>query len=205
MNNVIAISFEDDANAYAALTELRELDSQGQLEIAEASVVTREADGQVVEKDQLGTFEGLGAAGGGLIGLLVGIIGGPFGILVGGVSGVLIGSLFDVSEMEETESVLGEISRSVTAGHPALIARVSEPSPEPADAAMAELGGTVLRRSVSDVEAEIAAAEKVQREAKREARKQLIQERHDRDKAQVHAKVEELKSKLHRRAPSAAS
>jgi hypothetical protein len=46
---------------------------------------------------------------------------------------------------------------------------VTEPSPDAVDTAMERLDGTVLRRSTDDVEAEIAAAEKAQREAKREA------------------------------------
>ena len=63
---------------------------------------------------------------------------------------------------------------------------------------MAQVGGTVARRSVADVEAEIAAAESAQRKAKREARKELIRERDQHDKAAVQAKLEELKTKLHR-------
>ena len=63
---------------------------------------------------------------------------------------------------------------------------------------MAQVGGTVVRRSVADVEAEIAAAESAQRKAKREARKELIRERDQHDKAAVQAKLEELKTKLHR-------
>src|SRR5512138_3085415 len=105
MDNVIAVSFEEDANAYSALTKLKELDSQGQLEIEDASVVARDADGYVLEKDRIGAFALPGTAGGGLIGLLVGIIGGPLGVLIGGASGALIGSLIDAAEMDETESV----------------------------------------------------------------------------------------------------
>ena len=50
---------------------------------------------------------------------------------------------------------------------------VDEQSTEVLDAAMSDLGGTVLRRPVVDVEAEIAAAEDAERKAKREARKEL--------------------------------
>ena len=40
------------------------------------------------------------AASGGLIGLLVGIIGGPLGMLIGGAYGMLVGSLFDIDEVD---------------------------------------------------------------------------------------------------------
>ena len=45
--------------------------------------------------------------------------------------------------------------------------------PEAVDAVMAHLNGTVLRRSFLDVQAEIAAAEDAQREAKKKARTEL--------------------------------
>jgi hypothetical protein len=63
---------------------------------------------------------------------------------------------------------------------------------------MSDLGGTVLRRSVADVEAELAVAEDAARKAKREARKELIQSRHDQNKAAIHAKVDKLQTKLGR-------
>ena len=74
---------------------------------------------------------------------------------------------------------------------------MDEPSTEVVAAAMADLGGTVARRSVADVEAEIAAAEDAERKAKQEARKELNRQRREHDKAAVNAKVAELKAKLH--------
>jgi uncharacterized membrane protein len=203
--SVIAVSFEDDDNAYGALTLLKELDSQHQVGVQEAVVVVREPDGRVIEKDRVAAFGMPSTLGGGLVGLLVGIIGGPLGMLIGGTAGLFVGSLFDIEDADDTDSALGAISSSARPGHTALLAVVTEQSPEVIDAAMSRLGGTVLRRSVYDVEAEIAAAEEAERKAKREARKSLLRGRRQRDKEAVHAKVDELKAKLHHRekAPSA--
>jgi uncharacterized membrane protein len=195
--SVIAVSFDDDQNAYNALTALKELDSQKRVGIQEAAVVVRREDGQVVEKDRIAAPDLPGMASGGLIGLLLGIIGGPLGMLIGGTGGLMIGSLFDIYDMEETESALGAISSTVRIGTPTLVAVIGEQSPEVVDVAMSGLGGTVVRRPVADVEAEIAAAEEAERKAKREARKELIRGRHDHDKAAVKAKLDELKGKLH--------
>jgi uncharacterized membrane protein len=197
--NVIAVSFEDDRNAYKALTSLKELDSQQRVRVAEAVVVERGEDGQVVEKDRVESTSLPGTASGGLIGLLIGVIGGPLGVLVGGTYGLFVGSLFDLSDIEEADSALAQISGSVGLGHTALLAVVDERSPEVVDAAMADIDGTVARRSVADVEAEIAAAESAERKAKAEARKELIRERRERDTAAVQAKLQELKTKLHGR------
>ena len=194
--SVIAVSFDEDNNAYAGLSRLKELDSQGRRRLDEASVVVRGEDGQVVEKDHVeSTFPTI-TAGAGLIGLLVGIIGGPFGVLIGGMSGMLAGSLVDLGDLDETESALARISSSAKVGHPTLLAVVAEHSPEVIDAAMSELDGSVLRRSVADIQAEIAAAEQAQRKAKRHAREELMRSRHEHDKEAVQAKIEELKDQL---------
>jgi uncharacterized membrane protein len=195
--SVIAVSFEDDGNAYKALTLLGELGSQHRIDVQEAVVVARGEDGQVVVKDRLESPSLAGTATGGLLGLLIGIIGGPLGVLVGGTYGLLVGSLFDIYDADAADSALGSISSSVKVGHMALLAVVDEPSTEIVDAAMSDIGGTVARRPLAEVEAEIAAAEDAERKAKREARKELHRSGRERDKAAVNAKVEQLKSKLH--------
>jgi uncharacterized membrane protein len=201
-DNVLVVTFgdhpENDNNAYQALTDLKQLDSQGQIKIAGGAVVTRDLDGRVEVKSEVGNDPYTGTAAGGVIGLLLGIIGGPLGVLLGGATGVLVGSLFDLDDVETTESVLGDISKQVHPTRTAVLVQVTEQSPEVIDTAMARLGGDVLRRSVVDVEQEIAAAQEAQRKAKREARKELQQARLEKHKEDAHAKVEELKSKLRR-------
>jgi len=196
-HSVIAVSFEDDRSAYQALTVLKQLDAQDRVGVREAVVVTRGEDGQIVTKDEVTSNFLPGTAGGGLIGLLIGIIGGPLGMLLGGSYGLFAGSLFDLYDADETESALSAISSSVKPGRTALLAVVEEQSVEVVDTAMTDLGGTVLRRAVADVEAEIAAAEEAERTAKQEARKELNRAHRERDKATVDAKLEDLKAKLH--------
>jgi hypothetical protein len=71
------------------------------------------------------------------------------------------------------QAALGAISSTVQVGRTSLLAVVTEQSPEVIDAVMPDLGRTVLRRPVADVEAAIAAAEDAARKAKWEARKEL--------------------------------
>jgi uncharacterized membrane protein len=201
-DSVLVVTFgedpENDKNAYQALTDLKQLDSQGQIKIAGGAVVTRDLDGRVDVKSEVGNDPYTGTATGGVIGLLLGIIGGPLGVLLGGATGVLVGSLFDIDDVETTESVLGDISKQVRPTRTAVLAQVTEQTPEVIDTAMARLDGEVLRRPVVDVEQEIAAAQEAQRKAKREARKELQQARLAKHKEDAHAKVEDLKSKLQR-------
>ena len=205
VENVLAISFDEHADAYEALARLKELDAHHQIDLHGAAVVARADDGRIVEKDEAGDPELINTASGGIIGLLVGILGGPFGVLIGGATGILVGSLFDLDDEDETDSVLSEISTSVPIGHLAVLADVSEPDPVLIDAVMAGLGGTILRRSIIDVEAEIASAEDAQAKARRKARHELRDARRKEHKKHAHARVEALKAKLHHHPQKAAA
>jgi uncharacterized membrane protein len=205
--NVIVVGFAQDDRAYEAVTALKELGQQGQVQVVAVTVVTRGDDGKIEIKDEVSDDTYIGTASGGLVGLLIGVLGGPFGVLIGGATGVLIGSLFDLDDIDDTDSVLSDVSKSVQPGRTALLAEVVEQSPEVVDTAMARLSGTVVRRPVYEVEAEIAAAEQAQREAKHKARKALRDARREQHRDEAHKKVEELKAKLHHgdRKPAAAS
>jgi uncharacterized membrane protein len=197
MENVLTINFTEDGDAYEALTTLKELDEQGQVALEGAAVVMRQEDGTIAIKDEVGDIGYAGTATGGVVGLIVGILGGPIGILLGGATGLLIGSLFDLDDLDESDSVLSEMSRTVRVGHASVMAEVDEQTPEVVDSAIHSLNGTVLRLPLADVEAEIAAAEEAQRAAKQAARKKLREERREERKEKVQAKIAELKSKLH--------
>jgi uncharacterized membrane protein len=199
MENVLAVNFGEDSKAYEALSSLKELDDQGQFRLAAAAVVVRGEDGSMVTKDSVGDAGLEGTTTGGIVGLVIGILGGPLGVLIGGATGLLIGSLFDIEDADETESALSDVSRSVRPGRAAVIAQADEQTPEVVDTAMTRLGGSVLRRTVDDVQAEIAAAEDAQRAAAKEARKRLREQRREQTKEKIHAKIDELKAKLHRR------
>jgi uncharacterized membrane protein len=202
--NVLAVSFSEHSSAYEALSRLKELDTKGEVSVRGAAVVVREEDGKVVTKEEIGDESWEGTVGGGLIGLLVGVLGGPVGVLIGAATGVLVGSLFDDDDEDATDSALADISKSVRVGSPSLLADVMETSPVAIDAAMANLGGTVLRRSGGDVRAEIAAAQEAQREAKKKARKELREARKKKQKDEVDAKLDALKAKLGRHKEPAA-
>jgi uncharacterized membrane protein len=197
MDNVLAITFAEDANAYEALTTLKELDDQDRVGLAGAAVVMRNDDGSVDIKDEVGDIGYAGTATGGIVGLVIGVLGGPLGVLLGGATGVLVGSLFDLDDLDDADSVLTDMARSIRVDHESVVAEVSEPTPEIVDAAGERLGGTIVRRPVLDVEAEIAATEDAQQAAKAEARKMLHEQRHKERTEKVQAKIAELKSKLH--------
>jgi uncharacterized membrane protein len=193
---IVAVSFADRGKARMGLERLRSLESEGQLAIEELELVTRDEGGQIVE-NHLSGEPWAGRTGGGLVGVLIGTLGGPLGMLLGGSAGVLVGALADAREVGEADSVLAQFSTSVQVGQTTLVAQLVERSPAALDSAMAELGGHVLRQPLRDVEAEVAVADKAQRQAEKEARRQLIEARSEMRKDEVQAKVEEMKTRLH--------
>src|SRR5262245_53988993 len=101
--NVGVVTFRAEDKAYEALSVLKQLDAQDRAKLMGAAVVTRGDDGHVIVKDDFSGEDYGATAGGGLIGLLVGILGGPLGVLLGGATGVLLGSLWDLDDVEETD------------------------------------------------------------------------------------------------------
>ena len=65
-NNVLVVTFgddpENDRNAYQALTDLKQLDSQDQIKITGAAVIARDGDGRVDVKSDVGEDPSVGTA-----------------------------------------------------------------------------------------------------------------------------------------------
>lgn len=190
--NVIAVTFDEQAKAYQALSILKGLDQEGRIDLQSAAVVERGAGGQLQIPEATDNVGGEGLVAGGLIGMLVGVLGGPLGMLLGLGAGGLAGGLYEVDQADVEDQALAEVGRHIPPGRNALLAEVGESGPEVVDGAMAAQGGTVLRRSADDVLAEIEAAEEAAEEAQKQARKKA----RERKKAEMHAKYEERKTHL---------
>jgi hypothetical protein len=119
--------------------------------VQEAVVVVHSEDGQVVEKDRVESMFLPITAGGGRIGLLIAIIGGPLGMLIGAASGLCPRVAVrpgrhrrdGVGAGRDLDQRLGRAYR--------IAGGCDEQSPDLVDAAMSDLGSTVLRRFVADV------------------------------------------------------
>jgi uncharacterized membrane protein len=199
MDYVIAVSFEQDSKASEALGKLKHLDSQDQVDVQDAAVVVRDADGHIEIKDEIGDSgpDGTGTLTGGLIGLLAGVLGGAFGIVLGGLAGLTVGAKYDLDESDLSDSVLRDLGQALPVGRVGLLAQLGEVDPETVDVAMAAVGGTVTRRRLVDVEGELAAADEAQQAARKAASKQLNEQRRTQAKDKVDEKIAELKAKLH--------
>ena len=195
-HNVIAVSFEDRSKAYQALSELKGAGLEGRVEVLSASIVTRDEQGRLDAPEGGDTVGGAATLGGSLIGLMIGVIGGPIGMLFGWTGGLLVGGAFDIRRADQSDSVLGEISRYIPLGGTAVVAEVNEYAVEVVDKLMTAQGGSVYRRPAEVVLAELEAAEDAYREAQKEADRVAREQR----KAERRQNAEERKAELRQNA-----
>lgn len=195
-HNVIAVSFQDRSKAYQALSELKGAGLEGRVEVLSASIVTRDEQGRLDAPEGADAIGGAATWGGGLVGLMVGVIGGPIGMLFGWTGGLLVGGAFDIRRADQSESVLGEISRYIPLGGTAVVAEVNEYAVEVVDKLMTEQGGTVYRRSAEVVLAELEAVEDAYRKAQKEADRSAREQRKAERRQNVEERMAALKEKL---------
>ena len=195
--NVVVVRFTEPSKAYQALSVLKECDSAGRIGLDSAAVVQREADGRLTIPESADNVGLVGTASGSLIGMLVGVLGGPVGVLLGWGSGALMGGAFDIDRAATSDEALTVLGKSIPPESTAVIADVEEPAVEVIDAEMYKLGGEVTRRPIGEVMGELEAAEEAADAAAREARRTVREQRKADLSADVHERVGKLKEKLH--------
>jgi uncharacterized membrane protein len=190
-HNLIAVTFEDDSKAYEALTRLKQASIAGRVGVRGAAVVQRGVDGRISIPEGADAVIGTGVMGGGLLGLVLGVFGGPVGVFLGFGAGALVGSFFDVRRAERESGVLELIADMLPLGGNAVVAEVDEYAVEVVDGEMFSLGGTVLRVPAAEVLAAVESAEKAAEAADREVARVMHEER----KQQAKAKLDEIEAK----------
>lgn len=198
VDSVVVVGFNENSAAYKGLSVLKALSDQQKLTARSAAVVERDQNGTLQIKDSLDTETGVATAGGGFVGMLLGAIAGPYGMLLGLTGGALVGGSFELDRSGEQDAVLTQVNAAINPGHTVLVAQVNEPSIEVLDRAMAELGGVVLRKSEADVLTELDAAEDAANAAKAAARKAVREKKMAEIKVNREERIAALKAKFSR-------
>jgi uncharacterized membrane protein len=81
MDNVVVVAFNDNSKAYEGFSTLKSLSDQQQLTAKRAAIVERDATGTLQVKDSFEAGTGAATVGGGFVGMLLGVIGGPLGMV----------------------------------------------------------------------------------------------------------------------------
>lgn len=214
MNRVIFVGFDTEEKAYAGDRALHDMHKDGSLTLYNDAVVVKEPSGFVAvrrepEAEAAGTFGGM------LTGGLIGLLGGPVGAAVGIGAGTLIGAAFDLTKEGIDREFVEDAGAQLAPGKAAVIAEIDEQWQVPLDTRMEALGGTVVRRTQTQIEdayleREIEAAQKelavlesekvaeVKASQTEKARRQAekLQAKVDAAKRKVREKENELAAKL---------
>jgi uncharacterized membrane protein len=195
--NVVVVGFGEPSKAYQALSVLKECNADGRIGLESAAVVERTKEGELRIPESTDNVGLVGTASGSMLGMLIGVLGGPVGVLAGWGAGALMGGAVDVDRAVTSDEALTVLGRAIPPESTAVIASVEEPAVDVIDGEMKKLDGEVTRRPVAEVMDELEAAEEAADAAASAARRTL----HEKRKAELHANVDErvgkLKEKLH--------
>lgn len=147
MADLILIAYPDLATAEAARAKLIELQKEYLIELGDAVVAERQADGSV-KLHQLINTTAAGAAGGALWGTLIGLLflNPLLGAAAGAAGGALSGYLTDVGI---DDKFLKDAAGALSPGQAALCVLVRKVTADKVLPEMAHFGGTVLRTNLT--------------------------------------------------------
>ena len=193
--NLVLVNYKVESEAYQALSELKRDTANANYTISQAVIVKRE-NGQLNTMD--GFINGKDAnddtVTDSLIGGLVGILGGPIGILLGGSVGMLIGGAVDASGLVKDASLLEKAGDSIAEGETAIILLAQEEYETALTAKLNDFDVTITRFDAAEVAAEVEHAREVERQMAKETREKLREEKTEAFKETVAKKSEELKN-----------
>jgi uncharacterized membrane protein len=142
---LVVSSFRSQAGAGLVLAALLGAGGEALHGVKEIAVVRRGDDSRLHIEESHDMSAGRVAYGGGTVGLLIGILGGPLGMLVGGAAGAAIGGIAGkVIDTGIPDDRLREIGALIAANTSALVAMVEPGQAESLRAALAQGGGTTL-------------------------------------------------------------
>lgn len=203
MENVVAVLFEVESEAYQALAELKKNAVNEVFTISQVGLVKKK-DGRILpyEGFDSGVDTRDDTVKGGLIGGLIGIFGGPLGVLFTGSLGALIGSAVDSGDAQKNLSMLERVCEKLEDDSVMLIALVQETDEDILNGRLSKFKTEILRWDAAVIAMEVEEAQKLEKEmqklAKERMREQKKEERkqeREQRRAKIQADFEALKQK----------
>jgi uncharacterized membrane protein len=117
MSNLLVVTFNNQEDGRKAYAELKNLKTEGGVQIQDVEMVEVDADGKVQRGGQVDQTTKAGIVGGGFLGLLLGIVFFPvLGIAIGAVAGGLIGkSLGNNIDKKLVQDVVADLKPGTSA------------------------------------------------------------------------------------------
>jgi uncharacterized membrane protein len=191
MEKMLVVVFDSESKAYEGTNALAQLDREGSITVHALSVIKKNGEGKTVVLKTLDEFP-IATLGGTAIGSLIGLLGGPFGLVVGATTGTLVGATSDLYSAGVSAEFVDDVSAILIPGTYAIVADISEEWVTPLDLKMEKLDGQVFRAARLDVEADQLRVEIMANEietARLETEKKQAKEER---KAKLQAKIDKL-------------
>ncbi|MFF4347068.1 histidine kinase [Streptomyces sp. NPDC001530] len=195
--NVVVFRFTEQASAYQALSELKQLGG-ATVEVTGAMLVERRLDGTVRIPEGVDARAGEGTLVGGLVGSVVGLLGGPLGVVLGWGTGALVGGGADWRRATESSGLVALVADEVSADSTVLVAEVAERDTAAIDLLAMRFGAVLERRPAERVRAEVKALREAEEAAEREAAKARREQKKAQLEATMEARGKALKQRLQR-------
>ena len=197
MKNVISVIFENESDGYQLITELRKDPIAEQAAILQMGLVKCDESGLTV----CDAYDGIAGSGsgtviGGLTGGLIGILGGPIGVLLMGSAGMLSGRMVELGGSATGAAMLEMVADKLSEGDLALIILAAEEDESYLDEKISKFPAEILRYDAAAVAEELDEAMLMQQEMARQARYQLRQTRREDLRDRLRERREEREAEL---------
>ncbi len=193
MLNVLVTLFEVESEGYQACAELKQNACAEDYFVSEAALIKKEAGGyQTLDAFDSGAHTTDDAVVGSLVGMCLGVLGGPIGVLLGAGEGALLGMAVDTMDAVNGVSMLEQIVAKLQDDEVVLIALANEESEAALDERLSKFRTVIARFDAAVVAQEVEKAREMQAELERLARIELRKQMGDEFKG----KVEERRGKL---------
>ena len=148
MSDLVVIVYETEARAEEMRSKIFGLQKEYLIELGDAAIAVKQADGNV-KLNQLLNTTAAGAASGSLWGLLIGMVflNPLLGVALGAASGALSGALSDYGV---NDKFMKELSESLKPGNAALFLLIKKMTGDKVLEAVRGTGGVVLKTSLDD-------------------------------------------------------
>ena len=195
MDRMLVVVFDNETKAYEGKKALLQLDGEGSISVYAYAVLSKNADGTATV-DQGDDSGPLGTLVGTSFGSLIGLLGGPVGLAVGASAGLAAGGATDLYNAGVGEDFIDDVSKTLRPGKVAVIAEIEEDWTTPIDTRMETIGGTVFRRSLSEVQQKIHAENVAAMKADLAQMKAEVAQAHSDRKAKLQQKINQLDSNI---------
>jgi uncharacterized membrane protein len=147
MSQVVAISFDTENDARAALGSLRGLEKEGQIHFEDTAIVVHGADGKFAVKNEASSTTETGAVVGGLLGGLLFVVFPIAGIALGAAAGAGIGAAIGGGIDGQ---FVKEVKEQLPPGRSALFLVIKDANADAAIAALRRYRGEVIQTSLDE-------------------------------------------------------